>query len=181
MELRKSLEDRVSDYASTEYVTVSIGDTVAAAASAMKKAGSGEAVVVQNGEPIGIVTERDILYKVVAAGLDPSKTQTHDVMSAPVEGIDEEARVAEAIAKMTKLGVRRLVVRRGKKIVGMITQKRIVSGGAQKHVDLPELVTPKGIRCPYCDAIVKDAQELSRHIDQLHVGEGLLKGDRRKW
>jgi CBS domain-containing protein len=180
MDLRKSLEEKVSNYAFEDYVSISMSDTIASVARAMQKAGSGEALVIRNGEPIGIVTERDILYKVVAVGRDPSKTQAGQVMSAPVEGIDEDANVADAIAKMSQLGVRRLVVMKGKKLLGMITQKRIVAGGTVQVI-LPELATPKGVTCPYCSAVVADEKELSKHIDQLHVGEGLLKGDRRKW
>ena len=181
MDLRKSLEAKVSEYAFKDFVVIAMTDTIASVAKAMKRAGAGEAIVVQNEEPIGIVTERDILFKVVANGRDPLSTQAQHVMSAPVEGIDEEANVADAIAKMSTLGVRRLVVRRGKKTVGLITQKRIVAGGAAAEAVLPELVTPKGVVCPYCSAVLSDAKELSKHIDQLHVGEGLLKGDRRKW
>jgi hypothetical protein len=70
-------------------------------------------------------------------------------------------------------------VLRNEKVDGIITQKRIVAG--QENVELPELVSPKGIACPYCGAMLKDAEELSKHMDQLHVGEGLLEGDRRKW
>lgn len=38
-----------------------------------------------------------------------------------------------------------------------------------------------GLRCPYCDSIFTDKNELSKHIDGIHVGSGLLEGDRRKW
>lgn len=181
MELRKSLEDPISNYITKDYVTISMSDTVATAARAMQKAGSGEAIVVQKGAPIGIVTERDILYKVVAAGKDPSKLQAQEIMTAPVEGIDEKQSVKDAIARMSQLGVRRLAVMRGGKMVGLVVQKRIVTGNANMHVELPELTTPNGVSCPYCGAAVKDATELSRHIDSLHVGEGLLGGNARKW
>lgn len=179
MDLRKSLDEPLSSYLSKDFVKISMDDTVVEIARAMQKAGAGEAVVFRNSEPIGIVTERDILFKVVAIGKDPSKTRASDVMSSPVESIEESLKVGDAIAKMSRLGVRRLVVMRGRVAVGMVTQKQIVSG--QGKVELPELATPKGLACPYCGAMMKDADELSKHIDQLHVGEGLLKGDRRKW
>ncbi len=179
MDLRKSLDEPVSSYLSKEFVKISMTDSIVAVAGAMQRAGAGEAVVFQNNEPIGIVTERDILFKVVAAGKDPSRTQVSEVMSSPVESVEETARVGDAIAKMSRLGVRRLIVTRGKTVVGMVTQKRIVSG--QQNLELPELVTPKGVACPYCGAMLKDAEELSKHMDQLHIGEGLLGGDTRKW
>ena len=179
MDIRKSLDVPLSSYVSKEYVTVSTADSVADAAKAMKKASTGEAIVVREGKPIGIVTERDILYKVVAAGKNPAETGISSVMTSPVETIEIESRVVDAIAKMSKLGVRRLLVLKKEKVAGIVTQKRIVSG--QENVELPELVSPKGIACPYCGATLKDAEELSKHMDQLHLGEGLLQGDRRKW
>ncbi|MDV3244531.1 MAG: CBS domain-containing protein [Nitrososphaerales archaeon] len=179
MDIRKSLDEPLSSYLSKEFVKISMTDSIVAVAGAMQRAGAGEAVVFQNSEPIGIITERDILFKVVAAGKDPSRTQASEVMSSPVESVEEKAKVADAIAKMSRLGVRRLIVTRGKTVVGMVTQKRIVSG--QQNLELPELVTPKGVACPYCGAMLKDAEELSKHMDQLHIGEGLLGGDTRKW
>jgi CBS domain-containing protein len=179
MDIRKSLDAPLSSYTSKEFVKIAITDSVAAAARAMQDAGTGEAIVLGDGEPIGIVTERDILFKVVAAGKDPSKTQVSAVMSSPVETIEDGSKVAEAIAKMSRLGIRRLVVTRGKKVVGIVTQKKMVGG--QENVELPELVNPEGVACPYCSAMLKDAEELSKHMDQVHVGEGLLGGDRRKW
>jgi len=37
------------------------------------------------------------------------------------------------------------------------------------------------LRCPYCDSVFTDKKELSKHIDRIHVGSGLLEGDKRKW
>lgn len=179
MDIRKSLDSPVSSYVSKDIVKVSPGESVAGAVKAMMKTGTGEAVVVKDGKPIGIVTERDVLYKVVAAGKDPLSTVVSTVMSSPVESVGGDVKVGDAIAKMSKLGVRRLLVMREEKLEGIVTQKRIVSG--QENVELPELVSPTGIACPYCGAVVKDAEELSKHMDELHVGEGLLTGDRRKW
>lgn len=179
MEIRKSLDEPLSGYVMKDFVKVFTSDSVANAAKAMKKANTGEAIVLRNSNPIGIITERDILYKVVAAGKDPSSTEVSTVMSSPVESIGSESKVGDAIAKMSKLGVRRLLVMKNERVEGIITQKRIVSG--QGSVELPELVSVRGIACPYCGAMLRDAEELSKHMDQFHLGEGLLQGDRRKW
>ncbi len=181
MDLRKSLDQSVLDYMSTGFARVSFDDRVADAARAMQKAGATEAVVMREDGPIGIVTERDILYKVVAAGLDPSTVEVREVMSAPVATVDSEAKVVEAIAKMSKLGVRRLGVTKKGKLVGLITQKAMVSGELGQHVVLPELAIPNLLACPYCGATMGDRNELSRHIDHAHLGRGLLEGDLTKW
>ena len=166
---------------STGFVRVSFDDQVTDAARVMQKAGATEAVVMRDDDPIGIVTERDILYKVVAAGLDPSATKVRDVMSAPVATVDTAAKVADAIAKMSKLGFRRLGVTRRGKLIGLVTQKAMVSGRLEQHVLLPELASPNALVCPYCGETVGDRDELSRHIDRAHLGLGLLEGDLSKW
>lgn len=181
MGLRESLDQPVSDYMSTSFARARYDDTVADAARIMQKAGATEAVVMRDDGPIGIVTERDILYKVVAGGLDSSKVKVREVMSAPVATVDSDAKVVDAIAKMSKLGVRRLGVTKKGKVIGLITQKAMVSGELGQHIALPELAVPDVFTCPYCGATLKDRTELSKHIDHSHVGRGLLEGDHTKW
>jgi CBS domain-containing protein len=181
MGLRESLNELVTAYMTPSYVQVSGDESVTQAAKDMQKSGATEAIVVGNGVPLGIVTERDILYKVVAAGADPSSMRVKDIMTSPVETVEESAKVGEAIAKMSKLGVRRLGVTRNGKLVGMVTQKAMIAGDLSGHVALPELASPSRFTCPYCDAELKNGEELSKHIDQVHLGPGLLEGNRTKW
>jgi CBS domain-containing protein len=89
MGLKESLEEPVSNFMSTSFGRIDADDTIYRAAVAMQKSGSTEAVVVKGGEPVGIITERDIIYKVVAAGLSPQEVKVKDVMSSPVETIEE--------------------------------------------------------------------------------------------
>lgn len=181
MDLKESVGEAVSNYSSTSFAQVPPTDSVAQAARVMQKAGTTEAVVLREGMPVGIVTERDILYKVVATGSDTSSVKVKDVMTSPLESVEESAKVAEAIAKMSRLGVRRLGVTRKGKLVGMITQKAVMTGDLRKSVPLPELASPNLSSCPYCDTVFKSREELSKHIDQVHLGLGLLEGDTSKW
>ena len=181
MEVKEALGRSVKEYTLTDYARVSIEQSVADAAKAMRAAGTTEAVVFEGSGLVGMVTERDILYKVVAAGLDPTDTRIGAVMSAPVETIEESSKVGEAIAKMTRAGVSRLGVMKGGKFVGIVTQVSLASGRIKGRVPLPELAEPGSLRCPYCGAAEKDSRELSKHIDQDHLGLGLLEGDRSKW
>ena len=182
MNLQESLGRPVSEYASASFAMVGAGDSVSQAARVMKKEGATEAIVVRDSVPVGIITERDILYKVVAAGENPSITKVHDVMSSPVETVDESAKVSDAIAKMSRLGLRRLCVTRKGSIVGMITQKAVVTGNVGQNFTLPELAAPSGFVCPYCSATLKTREDLSKHIDHVHMGGmGLLQGDATKW
>lgn len=181
MDLRESLDRLVSVYASSHYTQVASSDSVAKAAREMKESGSTEAIVAGDGKPVGIVTERDILYKVVAVGLDPSSVKISEVMTSPVETIDEGSKVADAISKMSKLEVRRLGVTKNGVLVGMITQKAVVTSNLRSNVPLPELASPNQFIRPYCGAVLKTKEELSKHIDEVHLGLGLLEGDATKW
>ena len=182
MSLRDSLNQPVSVYMSSFFAMVSATDSVAEAARTMQKADTTEAVVVSESVPQGIVTERDILYKVVATGSNPTVIKVRDIMSSPVYTVDEASSVGEAIAKMSKLGIRRLGVTRNGKLVGMITQKAVIAGKADQNIPLPELAHPERFTCPYCSAVMKSREELSKHIDRDHMGGlGLLQGDTSKW
>jgi CBS domain-containing protein len=182
MDLRETLDDPVSAFTSSSFAQVAGTDSVAQAARTMQSAGETEAIVLSESVPVGIVTERDILYRVVAGGASPALVKVGEVMSAPIQTIDETAKVGEAIAKMSKLGIRRLGVTRKGKLIGIVTQKAMVTGNVGQNIPLPELVAPTGFACPYCSASEKTKEELSKHIDRVHMGGmGLLQGDVTKW
>jgi signal-transduction protein with cAMP-binding, CBS, and nucleotidyltransferase domain len=181
LDIKLELNEPITKYMAKDVCRVSAFDTVADAAKKMKNGGVAEALVFGRGEPTGIITERDILYKVVATGADPKKTAVSRIMSSPVETIQDTAKTGDAVAKMSKLGVRRLVVVKGNEVVGMVIQRSIIAGSVQEQVPLPELTSPKGVRCPYCDELFTDADQLSKHIDQVHIGRGLLQGNLSKW
>jgi CBS domain-containing protein len=86
----------------------------------------GYMLVADRGKLKGIVTERDILYRVVAREMDPKKTKLKEVMSQPVLSIDEDSEVLEASELMKKNGIRRLaVVDKKGRLVGVITSEDI--------------------------------------------------------
>ncbi len=181
MTLRDSLEEPVSHYMSRRFTQVGADESIYHAARLMQENGATEAVVVEHETPVGIITERDILYKVVAAGLYPQHVKTRDVMSAPLESIEATSKAADAISRMSKLGIRRLGVTQDGRIVGLVTQMAVISGDAGK-VGLPGLAVPDAFTCPYCNAVVRSREQLSKHIDRTHMGGvGLLEGDSTKW
>lgn len=91
-------------------------------------------------------------------------------MSSPLETIDETSKVREAILKMKELEIRRLGITRNGKLIGIATQKSILSGSIEEHLTLPELAMPGVLSCPYCTKMIGDKKELSSHIDKVHLG-----------
>ncbi len=181
MDLKLGLDEPVTKYMSTFVLYVPETSTVTEAARLMQKNGVAAAIVTKEGQPVGMVTERDILYKVVADGEDPASTTVSEIMSSPVQTVSDTSKTGEALAKMSKLGVRRLAVLRGGRIVGLVVQKGIISGSLREQVLLPELMSPNEFRCPYCGQVLESAEAVSKHIDRTHIGSGLLQGDLRKW
>jgi len=181
MDIKLALDEPVTKYMSKEVLYVSGRTTVEDAARLMQEKGVAAAIVTKNDQPLGIITERDILYKVVAAGRDPTGTAVSVIMSSPVQTITDTSKTGDALAKMSSLGIRRLAVVRDGKIIGLVVQKGILSESMKEQVLLPELMRPNEFRCPYCGEVLGDSEAVSKHIDRIHIGSGLLEGDLRKW
>jgi CBS domain-containing protein len=77
-------------------------------------------------EVVGIITDRDIVLRVVAEGKDPAKTHVRDVMTKRVHCCEENDSLCDAAEEMRKRDVARLVVTRGKKATGIITMRGLL-------------------------------------------------------
>lgn len=96
------------------------------AARLMVEKGIGSLVANRDGLPFGIVTERDLVEKIVAEGTDPSKTTVADIMTAPLGTIDASSSLIDAARKMVEKQVKRLVVTEHDKIIGIVSQTDLV-------------------------------------------------------
>ncbi len=98
------------------------------AAKLMKEQDTENILVTVSGEVKGMVTERDIVYKVAAADRAASKVPLSEVMSTPIYTIESDATIPEAIRTMARHHIRRLVVTEGGKMIGIISQRSIIGG-----------------------------------------------------
>ena len=96
------------------------------AARMMVDKGIGSLVANRDGLPFGMVTERDLVAKIVALGADPSKLTVADVMIAPLTTIEASASLIDAARKMVEKQIKRLVVTEHDKIIGIISQTDLV-------------------------------------------------------
>jgi CBS domain-containing protein len=115
----------VKEAMAKKVLTIGSKSTIAKAAKLMSQRGVGSILVVQKGRPIGILTERDILMKIVGVNRMPSKVMVKDIMSSPVLTIGPNTDIAEATRLMAKNRIRRLPVVSGKRLVGIITASDI--------------------------------------------------------
>ena len=128
--------------------------SVLEAAKLMKKRKIGNVIVVEKKQPIGILTESDILKKVVAEGKIAKDVLVKEVMSTPIIVIDPYVTLEEAMKTMGKCNVRRLPVIENDELIGIITQKDISRMSPVLHE----------ISREWYDITVKDESHLKRQI-----------------
>jgi CBS domain-containing protein len=103
-----------------------ITDTVSQAAQKMRDLGVGALPICGEDDRLhGMITDRDIVVRTVAEGSDPSEATVQDFAGDEVVTIGADDSVDEALATMSKAGVRRLPVIDGHDLVGMISQADI--------------------------------------------------------
>lgn len=108
----------------------------------MNKFSIGSIVVVKSKRPVGIITERDILRRIVEPCLAPETLRAREVMSSPVITIADTANIDEAAGVMTKKRIKRLLVMGNGKLTGIITFTDIVTQVPNMLGILEELVRP---------------------------------------
>jgi len=86
----------------------------------------GAVVVESGGLPVGIITERDILQRVVKAGKDPARTLAREVMTSPITSIEVNKNLGDALKLMREKNVRRLAVMKSGRLIGIVTERRLL-------------------------------------------------------
>lgn len=100
--------------------------TVAEACRVMDQKRIGSLVVTKNSVEIGLLSESDIVRKVIARGIQPSETTVEEIMSAPLITISITATGEEANELMKKHGIRHLLVHQNGKIVGIFSVRDLM-------------------------------------------------------
>lgn len=116
-------------------------------ASLMDTNAIGSIVIIdEGGKPVGIITERDIVVRVVAKGLAPAKTRAGAMMSAPLITVTPDTDINEAARVMQQHHIRRLIVMEQEVMVGLVGSNDIVS-------IIPTLI-----------AIISETAKITRHL-----------------
>ena len=92
------------------------------AAKLMRDKQVGSVIVAETGgDPIGILTEWDLLTRVLAAGRDVARTRVREVMSSPLVKINSDANIQDALRIIINRGMRRLAVMEDGVFIGTLT------------------------------------------------------------
>lgn len=122
------------DILAKDFISFSTSTSVLEAVKAMKATRHGFVIVGSPDNPEGIVTEWDVVSKVVAEGRDPSKVSLGEVMTSELLMVQANQGIAAVAKVMSEKGVRRMLVKDGDKVVGYITEKTVLAN-LEDYVD----------------------------------------------
>jgi CBS domain-containing protein len=125
---------KVRDLMTPEPVSCRLEDVLAQAATLMRQEDCGSIPVVRDGALVGIVTDRDIVVRGIAAGKDPKTTPVSEVMSADPITIGPDADAAEAAKVMAERQVRRLPVVEDGRLIGIVVTAQLARNEPPREV-----------------------------------------------
>lgn len=137
----------IDNLARSDVVTAPTDESVHDLAATMHDEDVGS-IVITDGEPVGIVTDRDLTMQVLAEQADPDGLTAEDVMSDGLETIEHDAGFYEATELMSEHGIRRLPVTGADgSLEGIITADDLNELLANEHQELAEVIRAQ--RPPY--------------------------------
>jgi CBS domain-containing protein len=112
---------KVEDVMVRDVVTIDENSTVKEAADVMNKFEIGCLIAISKKKAVGIVTERDLLKRVVAESKDVGKTRVKDVMTSPLVVVESSMDLDEAVKLMFQMKIKKLPVVDEKRLVGLVS------------------------------------------------------------
>jgi len=111
----------VRDFMSKDVKTVRTDATVKEAVSKMNKFRIGSIIVIEGKRPVGIITERDILERIVEPCMEPTAIRAKEIMSSPVVFTSPDGNIEDAARLMATRKIKKLAVMENGKLVGIVT------------------------------------------------------------
>lgn len=145
------LDVKVGDISKKDLVTLEESASVASATRIMAERDIGSIIVTHDKVPVGIVTERDLVKKILAPGRDQASTAVSEIMTPHPITIEEDKTLSEAIDLMSRKKIRRMLVTKNGEITGIFTQRDILS--------LSRI-------CLYCGREIKTVLEYGKGADR---------------
>ena len=102
--------------------------SVAKISKDMKMSGIGSVVITKEDKPVGIITDRDVVIKVITRNRNPDGVKAKEIMSFPLMTIEADASLGRACKLLLEKGIRRLLVIDDGEFVGILSLRNIVTG-----------------------------------------------------
>jgi CBS domain-containing protein len=150
------LSNKVSEIMTTNLTMAPASASIFQVMEIMVAEDVGRIIVTDDSVPIGIFTEKDVLKRVVNAGIDARKTDIKRVMTTPVRAVREETHIIDAFGKMYRGKFRHLLVRgRRGKIIGIVSMRRILNIAVELGQGLSETRTLGDIAAAAIETVVQ--------------------------
>ena len=130
----------VRDIMTRNVKTVRTDDTVLNAVQKMNKFNIGSVIVMNNTRPVGIITETNIMRRIVEPRMDAGTVWAKDIMTSPLTNIEPNATVEEAAKIMVEKKIKKVPVVEGGKLIGILSSSDIVKAGPAQLGILEELL-----------------------------------------
>lgn len=111
----------VKEIMTREVASIDIKSNVPMLAKKMLELDVGSIIITDRTQPVGIVTERDIVRKIISKNLKPADVSVKELMSTPLITIPSSEDISDAMYKMVKMQIRRLPVVEDSKLAGIVT------------------------------------------------------------
>jgi len=153
------MELSVGDAMTRGVIYVSPKESVQRLAEVMKKNDIESVIVIDKGKGVGIVTDTDIIVKIVAEGKDPNSVAVKDIMTSPLITITPEKDIDDATKVMQENDVKRLIVTQNNNIIGILTVFDLLTVEPAVHTlikehaewDIADLPSPEGTISGICE------------------------------
>ena len=116
----------VRDIMSVNVVTMPPDATIFEVATSMNKMDIGSIIIADQDRPLGIITESDIVRRVIADEKDAKTTAAREVMSSPIIHVEPGTALTEAMRVMARSNIRRVAVLRNDSLAGIITSRDLL-------------------------------------------------------
>jgi len=136
------LSNKVSEIMTTHVTTGPASASVFQVIETMVAEDIGRIMITDNDVPVGVFTEKDVVKRVVDAGIDARHTAINKVMTTPVRAVREETHIIDALGRMYRGKYRHLLVRgRRGKVIGIVSMRRILNLAVELGQGLKETRT----------------------------------------
>jgi len=163
---------QVKDVMLKPFLSIDVSKTAKHAGEILRRTRRDSLIVTKNGKPIGIITDTDLIKKVVAKNFLPSKVKIKNIMASPLVVIPADATILDASRKMKRSNIKRLAVIENKKVIGVVSLSDIARSSPEvidllefklRSKELPTIVREKstlGI-CESCENYSADLQNIN--------------------
>lgn len=136
----------VEEIMSIDLVTCSVGASLQTGAGELLKNAVGSVIVRDGDQPVGIVTETDIIHAGYMTERPFTEIPVRNVMSRPLQTVTPKKTLREATRRMCQEDVKKLVVLEEMDIVGVLTAQDVINSYPELRSEISDIVRPRGRR-----------------------------------